>query len=685
MTGILNALIAGVSGAVKDAYFNLVSLLLPGNGTNGAQNNTFLDSSTNNFTITRNGDVTQGTFSPFSQTGWSNYFNGSAGLVYADSTNLEPGSGDFTWEAWVFHTAAIGSDSFYYHQPSSGIGISRNTSGKVQINQSGVATILTSTGSVNSNEWVHVAVVRSGSGSNNVKVYLNGTADATTATSTANFAGTGSIDVGKAASGSYMTGYFSNLRFCKAAVYTSNFTPSTSPLTTTSQGATNCNLLICQSNRFKDNSSNDFSATISGSPSVTPFSPFAPTSSYSAAAVGGSGYFDGSGDWLDVADNAAFTLGSGDFTIEFWFYPTLGSTSQYIFNQNSNVITNASFAFLFTNTNAINAGIFSGTTEYAITSSAVAINAWHHVAAVRSGSNYSLFIDGARVAAPTNVGTSSLNDATTTVRVGALADVSNSFPFKGYVNGARFVKGTAVYDPTQSTLTVPTAPLTAITNTSLLLNFTNAGVVDATAKNVLETEGNAQISTSVSKFGGGSIYLDGTGDYLIAPTQQALNLGSAPFTIEFWVNFSASVSGTNYALIGKAPNAFTPQASWSFLRHSSNKLRFAFSIDGGIANIGLIDTTNNFLPTTGQWYYIAVTRSGSTWAIYIDGVSQSLTTTVNGSATLSSAIYASTTPLTVGASSDGANPLSGYVDDLRITTGVARTITASPTAPFPVQ
>ena len=49
-----------------DSYFNLVSLLLPGNGTNGAQNNTFLDSSTNNFTVTRNGNTTQGTFSPFS-------------------------------------------------------------------------------------------------------------------------------------------------------------------------------------------------------------------------------------------------------------------------------------------------------------------------------------------------------------------------------------------------------------------------------------------------------------------------------------------------------------------------------------------------------------------------------------------------------------------------------------------
>ena len=77
MTGILNILAGSIAAAIKDGYFNLVSLLLPGNGTNGAQNNTFLDSSSNNFTITRNGNTTQGTFSPFSQTGWSGNFNTS--------------------------------------------------------------------------------------------------------------------------------------------------------------------------------------------------------------------------------------------------------------------------------------------------------------------------------------------------------------------------------------------------------------------------------------------------------------------------------------------------------------------------------------------------------------------------------------------------------------------------------
>ena len=73
----------------QDPQFNYTTLLLPGNGTNGAQNNTFLDSSTNAFTITRNGNTTQGTFTPFSQTGWGNYFDGTGDyLSIGTASNL---------------------------------------------------------------------------------------------------------------------------------------------------------------------------------------------------------------------------------------------------------------------------------------------------------------------------------------------------------------------------------------------------------------------------------------------------------------------------------------------------------------------------------------------------------------------------------------------------------------------
>ena len=76
-------------------------------------------------------------------------------------------------------------------------------------------------------------------------------------------------------------------------------------------------------------------------------------------------------------------------------------------------------------------------------------------------------------------------------------------PFLGYITNVRITKGTAVYT---SAFTPPTAPLSEVTNTTYLLNFANAGVIDHTMRSNLETEGKVRISTIQKKFGTGSIF-----------------------------------------------------------------------------------------------------------------------------------------------------------------------------------
>ena len=99
---MLDRILIGSSAEPTDTNFKNVTLLLHGDGSNGAQNNTFIDSSTNNFTITRNGNTTQGSFSPYGSN-WSNYFDGTSDyLTYTGGSSLNFGTGDFTIELFVF-------------------------------------------------------------------------------------------------------------------------------------------------------------------------------------------------------------------------------------------------------------------------------------------------------------------------------------------------------------------------------------------------------------------------------------------------------------------------------------------------------------------------------------------------------------------------------------------------------
>ena len=254
--------------------------------------------------------------------------------------------------------------------------------------------------------------------------------------------------------------------------------------------------------------------------------------------------------------------------------------------------------------------------------------------------------------------------------VGSYADNPTFYAIRGYMSGFRAVKGVAVYDPTQTTYIVPTAPLTAITNTSLLLNFTNAGIYDATSKNDLEMVGNAQISTAQSKWGGSSMYFDGTSDYLVFPSSNLFTLGdsSANFTIETWV-YSTGTPGTDAVIAGTWQNGTSAYANrWLLSLRTSGTAIYWWDSTGspGITYTGI---------STGQWVYIAVVRSGGTITLYVNGVSRGTQTTNQA--------YTTQDVLRVGGGISGTSDFPGYIQDLRITKGYARTITASPTAAFP--
>jgi hypothetical protein len=677
MSNVLKTLSRGGAAAAEtDPNFNQTVLLLHGDGTNGAQNNTFLDSSTNNFTITRNPATgpnapTQGTFSPFSVGAgeWSNFFDGSGDyLSIPDNAAFDFGSGSFTIEAWVYPSDVTPSKAEWIvsqwqsdTQNSWGVRIETNGELRFWYSTAGntASNIAATTPGINENAWNHIAVVRNG---NDLTIYVNGVSKATGSLSgvTLHNSTASVIVAGQANTGlnQNFTGYISNVRLVKGrAVYTSNFTPSTAPLGATSGGTnppqgTETSLLTCQSNRFVDNGGLATKNTITrnGDVRVTPFSPFAPTAAYSAGTNGGSGYFDGN-DHLLVGYNAALDITESEFTFEIWLYRTASGTQVEFVNQRA---SSSGWLCRINTDNTVLFAYAGAGAQQVLSVSTLQNNTWTHLAVTRSGTTMRMFINGIEDVVSTT-GTDG-TPSTADLYISRTYNAASGY-FTGYISDLRIIKGTALYT---SNFTPPTAPVTNVSNTSLLLNFTNAGIIDNTGKNNLETVGNAQIDTTTKKYGTGSLEFDGTGDWLIVPNSPDNQLGTGNFTIELWVYLSAVNTAEGFVAKGGA------STGWLLSMTSSNTVRFTYT-SSTITSTGTL--------AINTWYHIAVVREGTgtnQTKIYINGVN-------DGTGTVATD-FNQTEVMYIGANRTGGDPLNGYIDDLRITKGVAR-YTANFTAP----
>jgi len=632
------------------------------------QSAAFTDNSTNNFVVTINGNTTVTGNSPFNTVGyWSNYFDGATSYLSVPVTSSAfTLNGDFTIEAWVYRAPSGYMTMFDTRSGGNYTDwvVGLNTSGQFDfVTVGGAGVRITTTETVAPNVWTHVACVRQGS---TVKVYLNGVASVNTATYGTTITPASSVGyIGASKDPVYSTGYLSNLRLVKGtAVYTANFTPPTAPLTAIS----GTSLLTCQNGSFKDNSTNAFAITPVGTPSTQSFDPFYAST---IASNGGSMYFDGTGDFLTVPDAQILEPGSSNLTWEMWINTTSSTQYATLYSR-----TTASFAtgmwslmINIASSTAGDVGLFVA--DYSVgspllqtTGVNVRDGAWHHIAVVRSGSSWVLYVDGVSRATGTFSGT--IANISGGPSIGR--DEFYTRNYLGYISNLRITTGSAIYT---AAFTPPTAPVTPSASTALLVNGMNAGAYDATAINDMETVGDAKVTTAVSKFGGSSVALDGTGDYLQAPYNDALQFGAGDFTVEFWIN--AAASGSYNQVVGTLVSG-TENGTWRIGTrfNSLNNLYFARGNGSGFDEFNIAANAND-----GAWHHVACTRSSGLVRLFLDG-------TVVASSTISGTCT-SANPLRVGYNQRDNVFVNGYLDDLRITKGVAR-YTANftpPTQAFP--
>lgn len=662
-----------------DAYFPYVTMLLHGDGANGAQNNTFVDSSTNNFTITRNGNTTQGSFSPYGSN-WSNYFDGSSYLSLPSNAVFSYGTGDFTIEFWLYWSGADNQCVFATGNLNASNSLQIYTEGAGTTNMQLIAQFSGSpeyqavTGTFTKNKWNHCALVRS---SGTSQWYINGVASGSSSSTPSNLTVTSAVKIGDMVLDStpsqhyYLSnGYVSNFRSTKGgALYSGTFTPSITPLTNSVSSGT-VGLLTCQSNRFIDNSSNAFSITVNGTPSIKRFSPFAPSSAYSTSTIGGSGYFYQSNDWLIFADNNAFPSGTIDFCYEAWVYLTSSSFGVVFGKGGSGIYEQIGVSYTGS---AYQVYISDSSNNYIVNGSTFGspkINQWHHIAIYRNGNNFYGSYNGV-VSTLATSSNSVINNSGPFV-IGSLSDATSptGAPIKGYITDLRIVTNSSVYGGTN--FTPPTSQLTAISGTQVLCNMNNGAIYDNAMMNNLQTVNNAQISTSVVKYGTGSLKFDGTGDSIVANSGQNCAFARGDFTIEMWIYFNSFTQYMNLTdFRSQGIDGYYPCI---FITNSSGELGYY------VNSVTVITSSSNL--STGNWYHIAVCRSGTSTKMFINGTQTGSTYTDT-----SNYLCGSDRPMigTLGYLPNySGSDLNGYIDDFRITKGYAR-YTANftpPTAAF---
>jgi len=639
-----NAAGGGPSGP-SDDQFNRTSFLSHFEGANNGVNNAFDDGSDSNHTITANGNVTQGSFGPFARPDgeWGAYFDGDGDyLSFPDSADWDFGTGDFTVEGWVNPASDLASDTQFigFGDGDDGGNFGFEATGKPYFYHGGYFA-RTST-ALNLGSWSHIAFVRS---SGTLSCYINGTS-AASSSYTGNVGGTLNPRIGAYSGGQYFKGYMSNVRIVKGtAVYTGNFTPSTSKLT----AITNTKLLTCQSNRFVDNSASGHTITPTGNPAISAFGPFLTSAVYDAAVNGASAYFDGTGDYLDADDGVTF--GTGAFTIEFFVYLNK-SADQKLFDARPDGVNTVYPVISVLSDDTLN--YYANSSNRITSSETLSENAWYHVAVCRSGTSTKMFLDGTQVGSTYSDSTNYADSGR--MRIGASKNATSLI--EGYMSDVRVVHS-ALYT---SNFTPPTAPLTNITNTNLLLNMADGQAIDSAAQNNLALYDGANISTTHTKLGDSCVYLDGD-DLVRTAINPSFAFGTGDFTIEGWVYLTA---------INQYDNIFDMRHSGSTTHidvyFDGSPLRLRYFVNGGER------FTSDTAVSLNTWTHLALVRSSGTTKLYQQGTSVG---SYSDSTNLSSG------QLHLGGRYSNENFAEGYFDEVRVSNMARYTSNFTPaTEPF---
>jgi hypothetical protein len=597
------------------------------------------------------------------------YLDGTTHVTIPTSADWNFGSGDFSIDCWVNFNSVSGNKGICYHRTSgaSNYGwafrwIPNTLRFTYTIDGASVVDINSDTWIPAINVWYHVAAIRYG---NTLRVFIDGVERGSgNVTGVSIYASTADLKIGASDSpaANFMNGFIDELRIAKSAAWTSYpFIPHVREYTNAM--ATNTVLL----NHF-DSNLTDYSASPH---TLTPVNGAYSNGDYVLGATwpaqgAGSFQFDGVDDYITYPDSTDWHLGDNNFTIDFRVrfnaLPGLNVWQHFLSQYTDG--THYWHASLGNVGGAMQIHMLEyGGKDFGAPFTPV-INTWYHIAFVRNGDNHAIYVNG--VVQSTTVLSGSWTTVNAPLMIGSWG--GGGYCLNGYIDELRIWSNTAAWT---TDFTPPTAQYSG---TAAPLGIPGAGyglyaTMDVNAndsagsKHVPTYYSNTYGATGGARFCGMMLFkVDHPGpDWMSVANSADWVFGTGDFTIDCWIRFYVVQTNDQYFVTyGNTTGGATKN--------------FFFGYDTRYGMVFLDGVTRwqfAWTPVQKVYYHCAIVRNGTNLMAFLDG-------TQIGTTQICSTNFADASlPLILGAYQSGlggsmASGLNGYIDELRLSKGIAR-------------
>lgn len=539
--------------------------------------------------------------------------------------------------------------------------------------ESSEVPILKSNNIIAQNEWYHCAIVKDNDSS---RLYINGLEESKSYVNNWSSINTGNLCIGfdswhlegEKVTGSLFDGIINNFKFTKKSKYKNNFNISRPINEKFEQDFINVDkfydktLLSLNGNTFNNDysiyDSSPYNWEIKNINNVKVSAEFSPLSYRSID-------FNGANSYLTIPNNENFDIINDDFTIECWIYPKKqnieyeGIISRPYSYSSGYSMGGWRFGISITVPGHVYFGYGDGTSERLFRSShKLKIREWQHVAVSKNANIISIYLDG--YLSNTFQFTNNAGSSNSNIFIGQLPNAENTF-LNAYVDGLKIIKGASKY---QNKFNIPN------------LGFIHSQKSDPHFDNVSllmygnEMSGSLYFSDEsrfgISRLGNGCGYFSGSNSTIFAPLSGIGSFGSGNFTLETWVKPLISSQPNNFiGLVNKASGLNSNNAWRLYISGSANNPVFEYTLNGSGNHKYVSGASLNVY----EWSHIAVVRSGELITFFVNGYSGDRLNISND------IIFGNNLSLEIGRadrSSTVNNIFNGYLEDFRITNGIAR-------------